>query len=72
MVCVTLRAVEMSDNNTSAVAASPNALEEIFTSRAFRRIPLVAPRMLHTRKEPDAEKPRPKQFVFAPPGISGI
>ena len=31
MVCVTLRAVEMSDNNTSAVAASPNALEEIFT-----------------------------------------
>jgi hypothetical protein len=44
MVCVTLRAVEMSDNNTSAVAASPNALEEIFTSRAFRRIPLVAPR----------------------------
>jgi len=50
-VCVTLRATETSDSNMSKIAEIPNALVEILTSREFRRIPLVAPRMLHTRND---------------------
>src|SRR5205814_878600 len=47
-VCVTLRAVETRQARTTAAPAAPSQPGEMLTSRAVRRRPLVAPRMLQT------------------------